>query len=850
MLSAAQRLVSRTRSTPLFYKRFLHLTPREGDHLRLHNAGRLAQYRLARGVKLNLPESISLITMQMMEHIRDGNKSVADLMSIGQSLLGINQCMPGVAALVKEVQIEATFPDGTKLLTVHSPISKEDGDLEQALYGSFLPVPDASLFKSTTSTDGEVVPGAVLTSEGEIEINQGRGLVELVVENTGDRPIQVGSHYAFLETNKALKFNRIASIHKRLNVPSGASVRFEPGETKTVTLVDVGGSQIVKSGNLLSTGKSVDEIMEKVKSGGFKHEDGGVVEGKPHFVSRSAYADMYGPTVGDQVVLGDTSLVIQVEKDFTTYGDECKFGGGKTLREGMGQATGVYAEQALDTVITNALIVDAVTGIIKADVGIKGNKIVGIGKAGNPDMMDGVDANMIVGATTEVIAGEKLILTAGGIDTHIHWICPQQVDDAIASGITSMFGGGTGPSAGTSATTCTPAPSQVEMMIKATDDMPLNFGFSGKGNTSDPRVLEDVLKAGAAGFKLHEDWGTTPSAIDAALSFAEDHDVAITIHTDTLNESGFVDDSIAAMKGRTIHTYHTEGAGGGHAPDIIKICSEDYVLPSSTNPTRPFTRNTIDEHLDMLMVCHHLDSSIPEDVAFAESRIRAETIAAEDILHDIGAISMISSDSQAMGRVGEVISRTWQTADKMKQQRGKLPEDDKADNFRVKRYIAKYTINPAVTHGMSSIVGSIEVGKMADLCLWKPSLFGAKPEMIVKGGTIAWSQMGDPNASIPTPQPVAMRPMFGAQGKAVGDTSVVFVSEAAVAEGKGLEYGISKKLYGVNGCRRLTKQDMVLNSSTPDIQVDPETFEVRADGELLTCAPVDKVSLAQRYFLF
>jgi urease len=575
------------------------LSPREADHLQLHNAGRLAQYRLARGVRLNVPESIALITMQMMEFIRDGDTSVADLMSIGQTLLGRRNVMPGVPKMVSNVQIEATFPDGTKLLTVHSPISNLEGDLAKALEGSFLPVPDSSVFGELEKD--EFIPGATLVGDAPIEINAGRSLVELLVTNTGDRPIQVGSHYAFVETNKALIFDRKEAIGRRLNVPSGASVRFEPGESKTVTLVDIGGNQIVISGNLLTNGAitDVDGIMKRVTEHGFGHEQAqSVPQGRPYLLERSAYADMYGPTVGDKVVLGDTNLIIRVEKDLTVYGDECKFGGGKTLREGMGQATGVFAAEALDTVITNALIVDAVTGIVKADVGIKGNQIVGIGKAGNPDIMDGVD--MVVGATTEVIAGEKLILTAGGIDTHIHWICPQQVNDAIASGITTMFGGGTGPSAGTSATTCTPAPSQVEMMIKATDNMPLNFGFSGKGNTSDASVLEDVLKAGAAGFKLHEDWGTTPSAIDAALTFAEEHDVAITIHTDTLNESGFVDDSIAAMKGRTIHTYHTEGAGGGHAPDIIKICSEDYVLPSSTNPTRPFTKNTIDEHLDMV----------------------------------------------------------------------------------------------------------------------------------------------------------------------------------------------------------------------------------------------------------
>lgn len=596
-------------------KRCLHLSPREADHLQLHNLGRLAQHRLARGVRLNYPEAIALITMQMMEKIREGNASVSDLMSMGQSLLGRRQVMPGVERLIKDVQVEATFPDGTKLLTVHSPISSIDGDTRLALEGSFLPVPDNSQFCSDDdfeleeTTTNHTTPGATIPADsmGPITINQGRPLVEISVTNTGDRPIQVGSHYAFIETNKALLFDRRLSIGKRLNVPSGASVRFEPGEHKTVTLVDIAGNRNVLSGNLLTNGK-VDgtpgkelEIMDRVQAGGFQHAPAAnVPEGRAYVLQRSAYADMYGPTVGDRVVLGDTTLSVRVEQDLTAYGDECKFGGGKSLREGMGQATGVYASDALDCVITNALIIDAMTGIIKADVGIKGNKIVGIGKAGNPDMMENVDSNMIVGATTDVIAGEKMILTAGGIDTHIHWVCPQQIDEAIASGITTMFGGGTGPSSGTCATTCTPAPSQVEMMLKATDEYPLNFGFSGKGNTSDPSVLYDVLKAGAAGFKLHEDWGTTPAAINAALDFAEDHDVAVTIHTDTLNESGFVDDSIAAMKGRTIHTYHTEGAGGGHAPDIIKIVQEDFVLPSSTNPTRPFTVNTIDEHLDMV----------------------------------------------------------------------------------------------------------------------------------------------------------------------------------------------------------------------------------------------------------
>lgn len=843
-------------------RRHLHLTPREKEHLLLHQAGRLAQYRLARGTRLNHPEAVALLTMQLMEFIRDGRHSLAELMKLGQELLGRRQVLPGVPKLVGNyVQVEATFPDGTKLLTVHSPIASIDGNLELALEGSFLPIPDLALFgNANLEKERSVIPGAVLPDEtaGGIILNEGRSLIEITVTNTGDRPIQVGSHYSFVETNAALQFDRKAAIGRRLNVPSGASVRFEAGESKPVTLVDLAGDRIVVSGNLLTNGVASEdrhaEIMERVTAGGFQDLPSGegvpVREGAAFVMDRSNYADQFGPTVGDRVVLGDTSLLIEVEKDYTVYGEECKFGGGKTLREGMGQSTHATAAEALDVVITNALIVDSITGIIKADIGIKGSRIVGIGKAGNPDIMAGVDSNMIVGNTTEVIAGEKLICTPGGIDTHIHYICPQQIDEAIASGVTTMFGGGTGPSAGTSATTCTPAPSQVEMMLQATDQYPLNFGFSGKGNTSNPSVLTDVLKAGAAGFKLHEDWGTTPSAIDAALGFADEHDVAITIHTDTLNESGFVDDSIAAMKGRTIHTYHTEGAGGGHAPDIIKIVSQPNVLPSSTNPTRPFTINTMDEHLDMLMVCHHLDPSIPEDVAFAESRIRPETIAAEDILHDMGAISMISSDSQAMGRIGEVISRTWQTADKMKMQRGPLPEDSEAnDNVRVKRYLAKYTINPAVAHGFAHEVGSVQPGKLADLVLWKPGFFGAKPEMIIKGGTIAWAQMGDPNASIPTPQPVQMRPMFGATTNP-GNHSLAFVSQAAVDAGIREQYGLKKKLSAVKNCRSVTKADMVHNFATPDITVDPETFEVVADGKTLICDPVSEVPLGQRFFLF
>ncbi|WP_035565665.1 urease subunit alpha [Hymenobacter sp. IS2118] len=567
-------------------------------------------------------------------------------------------------------------------------------------------------------------------------------------------------------------------------------------------------------------------------------------------ISRRAYADMYGPTTGDRVRLGDTDLLIQVEKDYCVYGEECKFGGGKVLRDGMGQAAGIGPADALDLVITNALVLDY-TGIYKADIGIKGGRIVGIGKAGNPHIMPGVSPGMVVGVTTEVIAGEGQLLTAGGIDCHIHFISPQQIPEALASGVTTMIGGGTGPAAGTNATTCTPGAFYLETMLKATEAYPLNFGFLRKGNASKPEGLREQAEAGALGFKLHEDWGTTPAAIDQCLTIAEEYDVQVCIHTDTLNESGFVETSTAAFKGRTIHSYHTEGAGGGHAPDIIKICGEPNVIPSSTNPTRPFTVNTIDEHLDMLMVCHHLDRNIPEDVAFAESRIRGETIAAEDILHDLGALSIISSDSQAMGRVGEVITRTWQTAHKMKQQRGSLPEDaaSTADNFRVRRYVAKYTINPARAHGISHEVGSVEIGKLADLVLWKPAFFGSRPEMIIKGGIIAQSQMGDANASIPTPQPSFSRPMFGALGGAIGKSSMVFVSGASVEKVRA-NYGLTKQVVAVKNCRNIGKKDMALNDYLPNISVDPETYRVMVDGVHLTCEPAEVLPLAQLYNLF
>jgi len=565
-------------------------------------------------------------------------------------------------------------------------------------------------------------------------------------------------------------------------------------------------------------------------------------------ISRYDYSAMYGPTTGDKIRLADTDLIIEVERDFTTYGEEVKFGGGKVIRDGMGQSQATRSQGAVDTVLTNALVVDY-SGIYKADIGLMDGRILKIGKSGNPDTQPNVD--IVIGPGTEIIAAEGKILTAGGFDSHIHFICPQQIEDALHSGITTMLGGGTGPAHGTLATTCTPGPWHIARMLQAADAFPMNLAFAGKGNASLPQALEEQIRGGACALKLHEDWGTTPGAIDCCLGVADAMDVQVMIHTDTLNESGFVENTIDALKGRTIHAFHTEGAGGGHAPDIIKICGESHVLPSSTNPTRPFTKNTIEEHLDMLMVCHHLDKSIPEDVAFAESRIRRETIAAEDILHDMGAFSIIASDSQAMGRVGEVLIRTWQTADKMKKQRGQLTDENgNNDNFRVRRYIAKYTINPAIAHGMSSEIGSVEIGKRADLVLWDPAFFGVKPEMVLLGGTIAMAQMGDPNASIPTPQPVYSRPMFGAYGRSVEKSAATFVSKVAFDEGIKNTLGLAKELLPVINTRDIGKADLLLNNATPVMEVNPETYEVRADGELLTCEPAEVLPMAQRYFMF
>ncbi|PGH00788.1 urease [Polytolypa hystricis UAMH7299] len=836
----------------------MQLIPKEIDKLVISQLGFLAQRRLARGVRLNHAEATALIASNLHELIRDGNHSVADLMALGKTMLGRRHVLPSVVSTFDDVQVEGTFPSGTYLVTVIRPICSEDGNLERALYGSFLPIPPAELFPIPDPEDylPHKMPGAVTTvKESKVVLTEGRKRIKLSVTSKGDRPIQVGSHYHFIETNPELDFDRGKSYGYRMDIPAGASIRFEPGDTKTVQLVEIGGTKEIHGGNALATGKvdlnRVNEIVERLQIAGFCHTPapaGDMAYICPYEMTREAYARMFGPTTGDLVRLGATNLWIKVEKDFTVYGDECSFGGGKTLREGMGQASGRGTDEVLDTVITNALIVDW-TGIYKADIGIKNGDIVGIGKSGNPEVMDGVQPNMIVGSCTDVIAGENKIVTAGGIDTHVHYICPQQIDEALASGLTTMLGGGTGPSTGSNATTCTPGANHMRSMIQACEGLHINFGITGKGNDSGPAGLRDQCLAGAAGLKIHEDWGAAPTAIDTCLSVCDEFDVQCLIHTDTLNESGFVEHTINAFKNRVIHTYHTEGAGGGHAPDIISVVEQPNVLPSSTNPTRPYTVNTIDEHLDMLMVCHHLSKDIPEDVAFAESRIRSQTIAAEDVLHDLGAISMLSSDSQAMGRVGEVILRTWHTAYKNKLQRGTLPEDEGtgADNFRVKRYISKYTINPAIAQGMSHVIGSVEVGKAADLVLWSFENFGTKPTMVVKCGMVAAAQIGDPNGSIPTIEPIIMRPMFTTF---LPQTSIVFVSQASVAEGVIASYGIKKRVEVVKNCRNISKKDMKFNDVMPKMKVDPESYVVMADGKICDAEPLSTLPLTQAYYVF
>ncbi|KIK52654.1 hypothetical protein GYMLUDRAFT_179847 [Collybiopsis luxurians FD-317 M1] len=838
----------------------MHLLPREEAKLLLHQAGYLAQKRLARGLRLNQTEAIALIASQLQERIRDGKHSVKQLMDHGKTLLGRRQVLPSVPSLLEQIQVEGTFEDGVFLVTVHDPICRDSGDLEAALYGSFLPVPDENLFPIVKEEEYETekVPGAIIAKKERILINKGRERIQLNVTNNGDRPVQIGSHYHFIETNPKLSFDRAKAYGKRLDIPAGTAVRFEPGDTKPVTLCSIDGAKKISGGNNLASGvvnfRRIDQIVENLIQKGFGHvpEPGALEIRADTDIGREVYISMYGPTTGDRVRLGDTELWVEVEYDMTVYGDEVKFGGGKTIREGMGQATNRSSSEALDLVITNALIVDW-SGIYKADVGVKDGRIAGIGKAGNPDVMANVYPSLVIGSSTEVIAGEKLILTAGAIDAHVHYICPQQVEEALAAGTTTMIGGGTGPSAGTNATTCTSSPFYMRHMLAATDGLPMNFGFTGKGNDAGPKALEDIVKAGALGLKLHEDWGSTPATIVNCLDVADKYDVQVNIHTDTLNESGFVESTIAAFGNRTIHTYHTEGAGGGHAPDIIVVCGQTNVLPSSTTPTRPYAINTISEHIDMLMVCHHLDRTIPEDCHFAESRIREETIAAEDVLQDSGAISMISSDSQAMGRVGEVVSRTWRTASKMREFKGPLKDLGdvwRRDNGRVKRYIAKYTINPAITHGISHLVGHVAVETLADLVLWKPENFGAKPEMVIKGGVIAWSQMGDANASIPTVQPSYSQPMWGAKPSSAALNSISFVSELSITSNTVSSYGLKKRFEAVRNCRNIGKKDMKWNDAMPKMSVDAESYEVKADEVLADIAPAERLPLGKVYNLF
>ncbi|KAJ1971446.1 Urease [Dimargaris xerosporica] len=880
----------------------MHLLPRELDKLRLVQVGHLAQRRLAQGLRLNPPEATALIATRVLDLMRTGKYSVAELMSLGGRMLGFRHVLPAVPALVKDVQVEGTVRNGCFLVTINEPIATVDGDLPLALGGSFLPVPDnATMFpwndKIAKEYHSDLQPGALFAQASDIVLHPHRPRCSLRVTNDGDRPIQVGSHYHFIETNASLRFDRAQAYGMKLDIPAGSAIRFEPGETKTVTLVTIGGNRVISGGNGLASGPvdapsgGREAAMKRVQQLGFAHREEPQGSSrdppKPYQLDRHTYADMFGPTTGDRLRLGDTELILEVERDYACYGDECKFGGGKVLREGMGQATQAKPESVLDLVITNALIVDY-TGIFKADIGIRGGMIVGIGKAGNPDVMDGVTEGMTVGASTDVIGAEGMIVTAGGIDTHVHFIGLDICTEALANGLTTLIGGGAGPTTGSNATTCTAGQFHTQFMLEATDIIPLNLGFTGKGNISAPEEIVAQIEAGAIGLKLHEDWGSTPQAIDNCLSVCEQYDVQVNIHTDTLNESGFVEATIAAFKGRTIHTYHSEGAGGGHAPDIITVCSLPNVLPSSTNPTRPYTLNTLDEHIDMLMVCHHLSKNIPEDVAFAESRIRAETIAAEDVLHDMGAISIISSDSQAMGRIGEVISRTWRTAHKMKVQRGHLapgaadastfptaisvqPLPAKPtvsqnttnasegahpnfahphDNFRIRRYVAKYTINPAIAHGISHIVGSVEVGKLADLVMYRPQYFGSRPHIVLKGGTVAWSLLGDANGSIPTTEPMVLRKAYGGLPSAAKCNSLAFVSQVSIDHAIATQYHVSKRLVPVKRCRQVTKRDMKLNAAMPKLHVDPETYTVTADGQICSCKAVADLPLCQNYNLF
>ncbi|PCD23943.1 hypothetical protein AU210_015457 [Fusarium oxysporum f. sp. radicis-cucumerinum] len=811
----------------------MHYTPREVEKLLFAQAGRLAQRRLAHGKKLNHLESSALIATVLQEIIHNEDYSVADLMKLGKGILGRRHVHPPVVGTLKQMQVEGTFKTGTHLITIHNPISTDEGDLKMALYGSFLPIPTSDLFSAVNEADFHplAMPGAIRPADtGDIVLNAGRSRVRLTVTNQGTRAIHIGSHFHFMETNPDLDFDRGKAYGYHLDLPAGEFLRFEPNEPKTVTLVQVGGSRIIQGGSGYTKGPvdptNAQKILQQLQQAGYRHSlegSTGQQTVKPCSISREKYASAYGPTTGDCIRLGSTDLWVKVEKDCTSYGDECTLGCGKTIRDGMGAASGCSDADCLDLAIINAVIIDW-TGIFKGDIGVKDGAIVGIGKAGNPATMDGVSDNMVIGSNTDIIDAGGKIVTAGGIDTHVHNICPQQAFEAISSGITTLFGGGTGPSTSSTAVNGTASKKYIRQMMQACDQLPLNFGLVGKGSDSERVGLLDQIKAGVIALKLHEDFGCTPSTIDNCLNVCEEQDIQCHIHTDGLNEAGFLEHTAAIFKGRSIHVYHVEGAGGGHAPDVIKLVAYPNVLPSSTTPTMPFTTNTIDEHIDMAANCHRLSKDNPDDASFLKNRIREETISAEDILHDIGAISIMSSDSQAMGRSAEVLTCTWKAAHKNKVQRGPLDEDKDtgADNFRVKRFISKYTINPAITQGISHAVGSIEAGKLADLVIWGPAEFGTKPFQVLKKGFITYAQMGDPNGAVADVEPLIGRPMYGALHP---ESSVMFVSQASIAQGGDVHsYNLKKQIEVVKNCRTVKKGDLKYNSATPKVDVDPETL--------------------------
>ncbi|KAM5364173.1 hypothetical protein ACJA88_013127 [Fusarium oxysporum] len=820
----------------------MHYTPREVEKLLFSQAGRLAQRRLAHGKKLNHLESSALIATVLQEIIHNEDYSVADLMKLGKGILGRRHVHPSVVGTLKQMQVEGTFKTGTHLITIHNPISTDEGDLKMALYGSFLPIPTSDLFPAVNEADFHplAMPGAIRPADtGDIVLNAGRSRVRLTVTNQGTRAVHIGSHFHFMETNPDLDFDRGKAYGYHLDLPAGEFLRFEPNEPKTVTLVQVGGSKIIQGGSGYTKGPvdptNVQKILQQLQQAGYRHSlegSTGQQTVKPCSISREKYASAYGPTTGDCIRLGSTDFWVKVEKDCTSYGDECTLGCGKTIRDGMGAASGCSDADCLDLAIINAVIIDW-TGIFKADIGVKDGAIVGIGKAGNSATMDGVSDNMIIGSNTDIIDAGGKIVTAGGIDTHVHNICPQQAFEAISSGITTLFGGGTGPSTSSTAVNGTASKKYIRQMMQACDQLPLNFGLVGKGSDSERVGLLDQIKAGVIALKLHEDFGCTPSTIDNCLNVCEEQDIQCHIHTDGLNEAGFLEHTAAIFKGRSIHVYHVEGAGGGHAPDVIKLVAYPNVLPSSTTPTMPFTTNTIDEHIDMAANCHRLSKDNPDDASFLKNRIREETISAEDILHDIGAISIMSSDSQAMGRSAEVLTCTWKAAHKNKVQRGPLDEDKDtgADNFRVKRFISKYTINPAITQGISHAVGSIEAGKLADLVIWDPAEFGTKPFQVLKKGFITYAQMGEPNGAVADVEPLIGRPMYGALHP---ESSVMFVSQASIAQGGDVHsYNLKKQIEVVKNCRTVKKGDLKYNSATPKVDVDPETLVVTCDGKEL-----------------